>query len=151
MDYILYQISTTILNVSYKHEEKTNNPSVKIYINKTENRITYRIKTRYYLELLTTETMRLLGITKSKTTKNKNGKNMLHSEIAEVVLVACDIVNNDYQQDSRVMHSFIPNKSFGQLLDISPKNVVFLWTFDSEFSYIKVWFTDQNYKPVEIT
>ena len=69
--------------------------------------------------------MRLLGITKSKTTKNKSGKNVLPSEITEVVLVACDIVNNDYQQDSRVMYSFIPNKSFGQLLDIRHKMLYF--------------------------
>ena len=69
--------------------------------------------------------MRLLGITKSKATKNKSGKNVLPSEITEVVLVACDIVNNDYQQDSRVMYSFIPNKSFGQLLDIRHKLLYF--------------------------
>ena len=62
----------------------------------------------------------------------------------------CNIVNNDYQQDSRVLYTFVPNKSFGQLLDISPKNFIFLKTFDSEFSYIEVWFTDQNSKPLEI-
>ena len=62
----------------------------------------------------------------------------------------CNIVNKDYQQDSRVSYTFVPNKSFGQLLDISPKNFIFLKTFDSEFSYIEVWFTDQNSKPLEI-
>ena len=75
---------------------------------------------------------------------------MPHLEITEVVLIHCNIVNNDYQQDSRVLYTFVPNKSFGQLLDISPKNFIFLKTFDSEFSYIEVWFTDQNSKPLEI-
>ena len=61
-----------------------------------------------------------------------------------------NIVNNDYQQDSRVLYTFVPNKSFGQLLDISPKNFIFLKTFNSECSYIEVWFADQNSKPLEI-
>ena len=94
--------------------------------------------------------MKLLGSNKSKITKNKNGKNALHLEITEVVLVHCNIVNNDYQQDSRVFHRFIPNKLFGQFLNISPKHLIFSKTFDSEFSYIKVWFTDQNSKRLEI-
>ena len=75
---------------------------------------------------------------------------MPHLEINEVVLTHCNIVNNDYQQDSRVLYTFVPNKSFGQLLHISPKNFIFLKTFNSEFSYIGVWFTDQNSKPLEI-
>ena len=68
---------------------------------------------------------------------------MLHLEITEVVIVHCNIVKKDCQQDSRVLYTFVPNKLFGQLLDISPKNVIFLKMFDSEFSYIEVWFTDQ--------
>ena len=75
----------------------------------------------YYLELLTPETMKLLGSTKSKINKDTNGENLPHLEITEVVLLHCNIVNNDYQQDSRVFYIFVPNKSFGQLLDISPK------------------------------
>ena len=83
-----------------------------------------------------TETMKLFGSFKSKITKDKNSENVPHLEITEVVLVHWNIVNNDYQQDSRVLYTFVPNKSFGQLLDISPKNFIFLKTFDSEFSYI---------------
>ena len=64
--------------------------------------------------------MKLLGGTKSKITKDENGENVPHSEITEVVLIHCNIVNHDYQQDSRVLYTFVPNKSFGQLLDISP-------------------------------
>ena len=74
---------------------------------------------------------------------------MPHLETTEVVLIHCNIVNNDYQQDSRVLYTFVPNKSLGQLLDISPKNVIFLKIFNSEFSYIEVWFTDPNSKPQE--
>ena len=89
--------------------------------------------------------MKLLG-----STESENGENVLHLKITEVVLIHCNIVNNDYQQDSRVLYTFVPKKSFGQLLNISPKNFIFLKTFNSEFSYIEVWLTDQNSKPLEI-
>ena len=93
--------------------------------------------------------MKLLGSTKSKITKNENGENVPNLKITEIVLMHCNIVNNNYQQNSRVLYTFVPNKSFGQFLDISPKRFIFLKTFDSNFSYIEVWFTDQNYKPLE--
>ena len=69
--------------------------------------------------------MKLLGSTKSKLNRDENGENVPPLEIAEVILVHCNIVNNDYQQDSRVLCKFVPNKSFGQLLHISPKNFIF--------------------------
>ena len=93
---------------------------------KTENRITFKTKTGYYLELLTPEIMKLLGSTKTKINKDKNGENVPHLETNEVVLIHCNIVNNDYLKDSRV-----PSKSFGQLLGISPKNFTFLKTLNS--------------------
>ena len=95
-----------------KHGEDIDEPSVQIYVNKIENRVTFKIKNGYSLELLTPETMRLLGSTKNKITEYKNGENVLHLEITKVVLVHCDIVNNDYQQDSRVLYTFVPNKPF---------------------------------------
>ena len=82
--------------------------------------------------------MKLLGSTKSKITKNENGENAPNLEITEEVLIHCNIVNSNYQRNSRVLYTFVPNKLFGQLLDISPKNFIFLKTFDSEFSYIEV-------------
>ena len=94
--------------------------------------------------------MKLLGRTKSKITKDKNGKNVTYLEINEVVLIHCNVVYNSYQQNSRVLYTFVPNKSFGQLLNISPENFIFLKTFDSEFSYIEVWFTEKNSNPLEI-
>ena len=108
-----------------KNGETTNKSPTQIYANKTENRITFKIKKGYSLELLTKEAMKLLGSTKNKVTKDKNGENMPHLEISEVVLVHCNIVNNDYQQDSRVLYTFVPIKSFGSLLDISPSNHIF--------------------------
>ena len=94
--------------------------------------------------------MKLLGNTKNKRTKDKNGENVPHLEITEVVLVHCNIVNNDYQQDSRVLYTFFPNKHFGSLLAVSRTNHVFLKTFNSECDEIKIWFTDQNSQPLEI-
>ena len=94
--------------------------------------------------------MKLLGNTKNKITKDKNGENVPHLENAEVVLVHCNIVNNDYQQDSRVLYTFVPNKPFGSLLEISPINHIFLKTFNSEDDEIIVWFTDQNSQTLEI-
>ena len=133
-----------------KHGEDIDKPSVQIYVNKIENRVTFKIKNGYSLELLSEETMKLLGSTENKITKDKNGENVPHLEITEVVLVHCNIVNNDYQQDSRVLYTFVPNKPFGSLLEISPTNHIFLKTFNSEYDEIKIWFTDQNSNPLEI-
>ena len=94
--------------------------------------------------------MKLLESTENKITKNKNGENVPHLQITEVVLVHCNIVNNDYHQDSRVLYIFVPNKPFGSLLDNSPTNHIFSQTFNSEYDEIRVWFTDQNIQPLEI-
>ena len=82
-------------------------------------------------------------------TKDENGENWPHLGIAEVALVHCNIGNNDYQQDFRVLYAFVPNRPFGSLLEISPTNSILLKTFNSEFSYMEVWFTDQNSQPLE--
>ena len=94
--------------------------------------------------------MKLLGSSKSKITKDETGENVPYLEITEVVLIYCNVVNNNYQRNARVLYTFVPNTSFGQLLDISSKKFIFLKTFDSEFSYTEVWFTDQNSNPLEI-
>ena len=111
-----------------KHGEDIDKPSVQIYVNKIGNRVTFKIKNGYSLM---SETMKLLGSTENKITKDKNGENVPHLEIAEVVLVHCNIVNNDHQQDSRVLYTFVPNKPFGILLEISPRNHIFLKTFNT--------------------
>ena len=137
----LYSISNIQDYFEYilkKHGEDIDKLSVQIYVNKIENRVTFKIKNGYSFELLTSETMKLLGSTKNKITKDKNGENVPHLEITEVVLVHCNIVNNDYQQDSRVLYTFVPNKPFGSLLEIFPTNHIFLKTFNSEHDEIKV-------------
>ena len=96
-----------------KHEGKTVHLSIRIHINKIENRITFKTKIGYYLELLTPETMKLLGSNKGKITKNEKGKNVPYLEITEVVLVHCNIVYNYYQQNSRVLYTFVPKELFG--------------------------------------
>ena len=108
-----------------KHGEKTVNLSIKTYVNKMENRITFKIKTAYYLELLTPGTMKLLRSTHSKITKDINGENVSYLEITEVVLIDCYVVNNSYQQNSRVLYTFVPNKSFSNYLIFDPKTFYF--------------------------
>ena len=102
------------------------------------------------LDLLTSETMKLCGSPKNKIDEDKNGENVPYLEITEVVLVHCNIANNDYQQDSRVLYTIVPNKPCGSLIEISPKNHIFLKTCNSEFQAIEIWFTDQNSQPLEI-
>ena len=133
-DHILYQIFKIFVEyILKKRGENTDNPSVKIYVNKIKNRIVFKIKNGYSLKLLTPETMKLLGGTKNKIDKDKNGENVPHFEITEVVLVHCNIVNNHYQQDPRVLYICVSNKPFGSLLEISPTNFIPLKTFNSEF------------------
>ena len=136
-----------------KHEEDIDKPSIQIYVNKTENRVTFKIENGYSLELLISETMKywkVLGSTENKITKDKSDENVPNLEITEVLLVYCNIVNNDYQQYSRVLYTFVPNKPFSSLLGISPTNHVFLKIFNSEYDKIKVWFADQNCQALEI-
>ena len=88
--------------------------------------------------------MKLLENIENKITKDKNGEIVPHLEITKVILVHSNIFNNDYQQDSKVLYTFFPNKPFGQLLEISPTNFIFLKTFKSEFQEIDVWFIQLN-------
>ena len=115
---MLYQYAVSdILSIFKKeHEENTNNSLI---------RITFKIKTGYYLKLLTPETKELLGCTKSKKTKDDNGENASHLEITKVVLLHCNILASNYQHDSRVLYTYIYNKSCDQLLDIPPKYLIF--------------------------
>ena len=92
--------------------------TTRVYVNEIKNRIAFRIKTRYYLELLIPERMKLLGSTENKITKDNKDENVPHLEITEVVLAHCNIVNNDFQQDLRVLYIFVPNKPFGSLLEM---------------------------------
>ena len=110
--HILYHIRLFWLYLQ-KHESVTDNHPIGIYVNKIENRITFRIKTGYYLDLVTPKTKKLLESTKSNITKDEKGENVPHLKISEVVLMHCNIVNKDYQEDSRVLYTIIPNKLLG--------------------------------------
>ena len=129
-----------------KHETLTENPPVQIYPNKIKNRIVFKIKTGYKLELLTPETMKLLGSTKKDVDSDKNSENVPKLESVEVVLVHCNLVKNDYQHTSKVLFSFVPNKQFGQLINISPDSLTMKNTVNTDFSFVEVWFADQASK-----
>ena len=148
--YFIVDIQDYFEFIIRKHETITENPSIQIYPNKIKNRITFRIKTGYKLELLTPETMKLLGSTKKVVDKDKNGENVPKLESVEVVLVHCNLVKNDYQHTSKVLFTFAPNKEFGQLINISPNTFTMMNTINTEFSSVQVWFTDQSSKALEI-
>ena len=133
-----------------KHETLTENPPAQIYPNKIKNRIVFKIKTGYKLELLSPEIMKIFGSTKKGVDQDKNGEDVPKLESVEVVLVHCNLINNNYQQASKVLFTFVPNKQFGQLINISPHSLTMLGTTNTEFSFIEVWFTDQNSEPLEI-
>ena len=102
-----------------KHETLTENPPVEFFPNKIKNRFIFKIKAGYKLESLTPETMRLLVRTKNVVDKVKNGETVPKLEPVKVVLVYCNFIKNDYQHSSKVLLSFVPNKQFGQLINIS--------------------------------
>ena len=119
---------------------------MQIYPNKIKNRIVFEIKTGCKLELLTPETMKLLGSRKKGVDSDKNTENVPKLESVEVVLAHCNLVKNDYQHTSKILFSFVPNKQFGQLTNISPHSLTMMSTINTEFSFVEVWFTDQIIK-----
>ena len=133
-----------------KHETLTVNPPIQIYPNKIKNRTVFKIKTGYKLELLTPETMKLLGNTKKYADKDKDGENLSKLESVEVVLVQCNLIKNDYQHTSKNLFIFVPDKQFGQLINISPHSLTMMNTVNTEFSSVEVWFTDKASKALEI-
>ena len=148
--YNISEIQDYIEYIIKKHETIRENAPILIYANTINNRIVFKIKSRYKLELLSKETMKLLGSTKNTIDADKNSENVPKLENVEVVLVHCNLVNNTYQQHSRVLFIFVPTKQYGQLISISPHSLAFLKTRSTEFSEIEVWFTDQNNNALEI-
>ena len=148
--YNISEIQNYIEYIIKKHETIGKTAPILIYANTINNRIVFKIKTGYKLELLSKETMKLLGSAKDIIDSDKNGENVPRLENVEVVLLHCNLVNNSYQQASRVLFTFVPNKQYGQLISISPKSLIFLKTMNTEFSEIEIWFTDQNNNSLEI-
>ena len=148
--YNISEIQGYIEYIIKKHETIGENAPILIYANTINNRIVFKINARYKLELLSKETIRLLGSTSSIIDADKNSGNLPRLENVEVVLVHCNLVNSSYQQHSRVLFTFVPNKQYGQLISISPHSLVFLKTMNTEFSEIEVWFTNQHNNALEI-
>ena len=136
--YNIRAIQNYIEYIIKKHETITNTAPILIYANKINNRIVFKIKTGYKLELLSKETMKLLGSTSDTVDSDKDSENVPRLENVEVVLVHCNLVNNSYQQASRVLFTFVPNKQYGQLISISPYTLIFLKTMNTEFSEIEI-------------
>ena len=110
----------------------------------------FKTKDAYKLELQTSETMKLCGGTKKMVDKTKNGEKVASLEVAEVVLVQCNLADNQYQQKSEVLYTFTPNESCAYLSNVKPSNLVFLKTYNTEFDEIIITFTDQNGRSSEI-
>ena len=133
-----------------KHETLTENPPIQIYPNKIKHRIVFKVKAGYKLKLLSLETMKLLVSRNKDVDKDKDGEDVPKLESVEVVLVHCNLVNNSFQQASKVLFTFVPNKQFGQLITISPRVLTMLKTTKTELQSIQVWFTDQNNRFLKI-
>ena len=127
-----------------KHKAIGENAPKLIYANTINNRIVFKIKSEYKLELLSKKNKEIIRSTSNIIDADKNRENVPRLENVEVVLVHCNLVNNSYQQHSRVLYTFVPAKRYGQLINISPHSLVFLKTMNTDFSEIEIWFTDQN-------
>ena len=121
-----------------------------IYVNEINNRIDFKIKSRYKLELLSKETVKLLGSSSDTIDGDKNSELAPKLESVDLVLVHCNLVDNSYQQAPKVLFTFVPNKKYDQLITVSPETLIMLKTVNTEFSFIEIWFTDQDNRPLEI-
>ena len=140
--YWVSDIQGYILFIIKKHETLTTIPPIHIYINRINNRLVFKIKDGYKLELQTPETMKLFGSTKKLIDKTKNGEKVPSLEVVEVVLVQCNLVDNQYQQKSEVLYTFTPNKSYAYLLNVEPSN--------AKINEVVITFIDQNGRLLDI-
>ena len=141
-------IQDYIEHIIKNHQTLTRIPLIYVYINRFNNRLMFKIKDGYKLELQTSETIKLFGSTKKKKKKfNRQNKKMDKNpslEVVEVVLVRCNLVNNKSQRKSEVLNPFTPSKSYASLLNVEPSTLVFLKTYNIDFDEITTTFTDQN-------
>ena len=133
-----------------KPETLTEIHAIHVYINRINSRLVFKIKDGYKLQLQTLETRNLFGSTKKLIKKTKNGEKIPSLEVIEVFLVQCNLEDNQYQQKSEVLYTFVPNKSYAYLLNVEPSNLLFFKTYNTEFDKIIITFTDQNGRPLEI-
>ena len=133
-----------------KKHTKDHDKDIEIYANKVKNRVAFKLGAGVSLEFMSPETQKFLGFSVNKVTGTGNGDKVPQLETVQTVLVHCNLVDNDYQRDSMILYSFVPDKSFGNILSIQPSDFIWLKTFNSEFNYIEVWFSDQDSVPLEI-
>ena len=128
-----------------RHETLTENRSIKIYVNKIKNRILFETKIGYKLE-----TIKLSGSRKKDDDKDKDGGNFLKLDSVEVILVHCNLVENDYQHTSKALFTFALNKRFFEVINIWPHSLTMMNTVNTEFSFAEVWFTNKTTNSLEI-
>ena len=136
--------------ITKKHETIAEVSPVLYYVNEINDRIVFKIKSGYKLELLSKETMRLLGSSSDTIDGDKNSELVPKLESVDLILVHCNVVNNNYRQASKLLFTFVPNKKYGQLITVSPETLIMLKTVNTEFSFIAIWFTDQDNRPLKI-
>ena len=148
----LYSVSDIQDYFEYIIKKQTiiDNLPIQMYINKIKNHVVFKIKTSYKLELLSKKMMKLLGSTEKVIDNDKNGENVPKLKIVDAILMHCNVVSNNYQQALQVLFTMVTDNQFGQLITIAPQTLTILKTTNSEFSFIEVWFTDQNNRPLEI-
>ena len=127
-----------------KHETIADISPVLIYVNEINNRIVFKLNSGYKIELLSKETMKLLESSTDTLDGDKNSELVPKLESVDLVLVHCNLVNNSYQQASKVLLTFVPNKKYGQLITVSSETLIMLKIVNTEFSFIEIWFTDQD-------
>ena len=149
--YEIQDIQDYILKIINKHEkvELNENSPILIYPDGVKNRLNFRIKTGYKLELVTKETQTLLG-DGPIIDKDKNSTNVPQLDQVEYVLLHCNRVENDYLRSSKLLYEFVPDKTFGQLISVKPPVFIQCKTRDTIFDHIEIWFTDQNNNSLQI-
>ena len=148
--YAVSDIQGYIEYIIKKHETLTTIPPIYVHVNAINNRLLFKIRDGYKLKLQTSETTKLFASSKKLINKIKTGETVPGLEVVEVVFTQCNLVNNQYQQKSNVLYTFTLNKFYGYLLNVQPKNLVFLKTYNTgRFDEIIITFTDQNGRPLE--
>ena len=132
------------------YETSPTNDPIHIYITRSNNRLLFKIKDGHKLGLQTPDTIKLFGSAKKLIEKTKNGESVSSLEVVEIVLVQCSLVDNQYQQKSEVLYTFIASKFYAYLLNVESSNLVFLRTYNTKFDEIIITFMDQNGRSIEI-
>ena len=147
--YNIADINDYFRYIVQKHT-KDHEKDIEIFANRVKNRVSFKLGAGVSLELRTPETQKLLGVSEKVVKGEVNGDLVPQLETVQTVLVHCNLVDNEYQQDSNILYSFVPDKSFGGILSVHPTEFIFLKCYMSEFDHIEIRFTDQDGVPLSI-